>query len=107
MVITLTELLERARAEGTPKQYKLWLRTQPSAIDGTMDYDLDTGVEYCDPCHYRTARNSGIACKPDCSAIPMSHRQHLEQHRIGQFNFKPREWWEYQCVKYLRLWLNS
>jgi hypothetical protein len=101
------DLLTLCAQKGTPKQYELWLRTQPSAINGSMDYDSDTGMEYCDPCHFRTAANSGVGCKPDFSAIPMTHKQHLEQHRIGQFNFLPREWWEQQVDKYRRLWLES
>lgn len=28
----------------------------------------------------------------------------MRQHRIGQFNFMPREWWEEQCEKYLKMW---
>ena len=81
-----------------------WLRTQPSALDGAMSLDVDTGQRYCDPCHYRTAKNSGTGCKPLYSAIPLTHEQHLEQHRIGQYNFMPREWWEEKVAYYVGLW---
>jgi hypothetical protein len=101
------DLLDLARKKGSDKKYLLWLRTQPSAIDGHMDYDPDTGQRWCDPCHYRTAANSGVGCKPEYSAIPLTHAQHLEQHRVGQFNFRPREWWEYQTEKHLRRWIES
>lgn len=66
---------------------------------------FDTGMEYCDPCHYRTAANSGIGCKPEFSCIPLRHAQHLEQHRVGQFNFMPREWWEEMTELYLQRWI--
>lgn len=98
-------LLERARKAGSDKQYQLWLRSQPSALDGGMDYD--NGTAYCDPCHYRTAANSGVGCKPEYCAIPLTHAQHLEQHRVGQFNFMPREWWEEMTIKYLTKWINE
>lgn len=102
-----SDLLGRARDRGTDKQYLLWLRTQPSAIDGGMDYDPDTGQSCCDPCHYRTAANSGIGCKPEYSAVPLTHAQHIEQHRVGQFNFRPRAWWEAMTVKHLERWIRS
>ncbi len=105
--MTQNELLDAARKKGTDKQFQLWLRTQPSAIDGRMDYDPDTGQSWCDPCHYRTAMNSGTGCKPEYSAIPMTHAQHSEQHRIGQFNFQPREWWEAKTTLNLKRWIAS
>ena len=107
MVSDREELIERARARGSDKQFLEWLKHQPSAIDGGMDYDWDTGTSWCDPCHYRTAKNSGTGCKPKYSAVPLTHAQHLEQHRIGQFNFRPREWWEAKVRSYLERWIAS
>ena len=72
-----------------------------------MDYDPDTGMSWCDPCHYRTAKNSGMGCKPEYSAVPLTHAQHLEQHRIGQFSFMPRAWWERQVELHLERWIAS
>lgn len=102
-----TELLSLARAKDTDDQFLEWLKHQPSAIDGRMDYDPDTGLSWCDPCHYRTAHNSGTGTKPLYSAVPMTHAQHLEQHRVGQFNFMQREWWERQVEAHLRRWIES
>lgn len=102
-----TDLVARAREKGTDQQYLDWLKTQPSAIDGGMDYDPVTGMSYCDPCHFRTAANSGTGTKPEYSAIPMTHAQHLEQHRVGTFAFRPREWWENQVATHLKLWIAS
>ena len=103
----MTDLLELARKKGSDRQYLLWLRTQPSALSGGMDYDPDTGMSFCDPAHFRTAKNSGTGTKPEYSAIPLTHAEHLRQHRIGQFAFQPREWWERQVEKYLRRWIAS
>jgi hypothetical protein len=69
-----------------------WLKTQPSAL---------TGKTPCDPCHYRTAANSGIGCKPLWSAIPLTREEHMRQHQVGQYNFMPRQWWEMQVAYYL------
>lgn len=57
--------------------------------------------------HYRTAANSGVATKPLRSAVPMCHQCHSEQHRIGQFNFMPREKWEELVDKHLKLFDNT
>lgn len=62
-----------------------WLKLQKSAFSGKRGH--------IDPAHFRTAMNSGIAIKPLFSAIPLTHDEHATQHRIGQFNFAPREWW--------------
>lgn len=75
-----------------------WLKTQPSAL---------SGLSPCDPCHYRTAKNSGIGCKPLFSAIPLTREEHIEQHRIGQYNFMPREWWEEKIKYYLKKWSDN
>lgn len=103
----LETLMQRAKLVGSDRAYLLWLRSQPSAIDGQMDYDRDTGQRWCVPAHYRTAANSGTGCKPEYSAIPLTHAQHLEQHRIGQFNFKSRSWWQKQVRIHLTRWIKE
>jgi hypothetical protein len=72
-----------------------WLRTLPSAVSGGMP---------CVAAHYRTAANSGIACKPLYSAIPLTDAEHKLQHQIGQYNFRPREWWEKKVEFYVNEW---
>lgn len=93
---------KRRRARPNDDAFLAWLRTQPSAIDGAMDVDRDTGARRCDPCHYRTAANAGTSKKPLWSAIPMTRKQHLLQHQIGQYSFRPRSWWE-EKVEYYKL----
>lgn len=72
-----------------------WLKTQKSALSGQSP---------CDPCHYRTAKNSGVGCKPLFSAIPLTRDEHSRQHQVGQFNFMPRIWWEKMTDFYLQEW---
>lgn len=86
------------KAKLTDRPYLDWLKTQPSAL---------SGLGPCDPCHYRTAKNAGIGTKPLYSAVPLTREEHLEQHRIGTFNFQPRIWWELQCSVHLGRWKES
>ena len=74
------------------REFLAWIRKQASAKSGQTP---------CIAAHYRTAKNSGIGCKPLYSAIPLTNEEHMEQHRIGQYNFSPREWWESQVKKYV------
>lgn len=73
-----------------------WLRTLPCCVCGKN--------QPSEACHYRTAANSGIGIKPLWSSIPMCHSCHMESHRIGTFNFMPRERWEALVKEYLDLW---
>lgn len=85
----------RSRGKVDDRDFLDWLKTLPSAYSGKMP---------CDPAHYRTAANSGVGCKPLYSAIPLTREEHRLQHRIGQFNFMPRAWWETQVAHYVDLW---
>jgi len=99
----LESLVDQAKAVGSERDYLDWLRTQPSALDGSYGHwNMDFGRWENEPAHYRTARNSGTGTKPAFQAIPLTTEQHRLQHRIGQFNFMPREWWEEQVERYLR-----
>lgn len=104
----MTDLLTLARQRGTDRQYLDWLRTQPSALDGTWSaWNMDIGRWENVPAHYRTAANSGTGTKPEYSAIPLTREQHDLQHRIGTFAFMPRDWWEEQCELHLNRWIDS
>jgi len=92
-------LLPDLKKRGTDKTYLLWLRTQPSALDGNYSYDTGTWEQLCEPAHYRTAKNSGKGCKPEYCAIPLTHKQHHHQHQVGQYRFMSREWWEEQVLR--------
>jgi hypothetical protein len=59
------------RKKPNDRDYLNWLKTQPSALSGMMP---------CDPCHYRTAANSGVGCKPLFSAIPLTRAEHMEHY---------------------------
>lgn len=102
-----TDLLSLARNKGSDKQYLDFIRRLPSAYSGRYSEYLEDGTGRCVAAHYRTAGNSGVGCKPTYSAIPLTQIEHLEQHRIGQFEFMPRSTWGRLCENYLRLWINS
>ena len=98
------DLLQRAEAKGTDRQYCDWLKTQPSALGTGWDYDWDIG-SFCVPAHFRTANNSGVAVKPDFQAIPLRNAEHQRQHAIGTFAFMQREWCERQIGIHLERWI--
>lgn len=104
--MTGSDLLRLARAKGSDRQYLDWLRSQPSALGTGWDYDWELG-NVCTPAHYRTSANSGTGTKPAYSAIPLRHEEHQQQHRVGQFIFRPRSWWEEQVDKHLKRWVES
>jgi hypothetical protein len=76
---------DRKREKDNDETYLKFLRAQRSAFSGRVP---------CIAAHYRTANNSGIGIKPLFSAIPLTHPEHAEQHRIGTFKFASRDWWE-------------
>ena len=86
---------KRKHDKPNDREFLAWIRTQPSAL---------TGRTPCIAAHYRTSKNSGIGCKPTYSAIPLTQQEHSEQHRIGQFNFMPKPWWEGKVEYYVSQW---
>jgi len=88
---------------GTDADYQAWCRTRPSAYN-PRNNPSNSKIEYC---HYRTAANSGIGCKPPYSGIPMTMQEHQLQHRVGTFNFMSRERWEYLVNQHLEMWAAS
>lgn len=107
-VIQTSDLIERARKAGSDKDFLEWVRSQPSAISGGWAvWNMQLGIGRCQACHYRTAENSGVGMKPEYSAIPMTADEHRLQHDIGQYAFKPREWWEETVVHYVEKWITN
>lgn len=84
---------------GTDEDYKAWCRLQRSAYSGKS-----FEVVYA---HYRTANNAGIALKPPYSGLPLTRQEHDLQHRIGQYNFRHKQWWEDNVKSHLERWANE
>jgi hypothetical protein len=85
-------------------EFRAWIQRQPSCISGEFSEYVD-GDGRCLAAHYRTAENSGTGFKPPYSCIPLTRKEHDEQHRVGQFAFRSRDWWESMVLRYLRMWL--
>ncbi len=81
------------RPKENDDDYLAWLRRQPSAFSGRRSWPTVAA-------HFRTAENSGMGVKPLFQAIPLTNKEHQEQHRIGTFVFAPRSWWESQVRKH-------
>lgn len=82
------------------QQFLDWIATQPSAISGRFN-DYINGVGVSIACHVRTAGNAGIGYKPLYSAIPMTHDEHMNEHKIPLE--KRLELAQYYRDKYFRL----
>lgn len=89
------------RKKDNDDEYCAWLRKQKSAYSHRVAHRGRTIVA----AHYRTAKNSGVGIKPLFSAIPLTNEEHLEQHRVGQFKFASRAWWEAQVSMYQQLYI--
>jgi hypothetical protein len=63
-----------------------FVRTRKSCITDRFDVYLDSTEEngLCEAAHVRRAGPSGIAHKPDYSAVPLTHEEHDLQHRQGE-----------------------
>ena len=100
------ELLERARARGTDKQYRYWISHQPSCISGQFSEWVD-GVGRCEAAHVRRAGRSGTGFKAEYSCVPLTRREHAAQHQHGETALASKEWWDRMVVKYLEVWIAS
>lgn len=110
-------------AIGTDDEFLAWIRQQPCAMSGDRDYNRDeaTGETHhrCEAAHVRrVAMGAGTAEKPPYSAIPLVHRWHDAQTRLGERVFdtsdvfpnpkgdpaKGREWMEKQRARHVVEW---
>jgi len=107
MRVILTDLLERAQAKGTDKEFLDFIRRQPSAYSGRFSEYLEDGTGRCVAAHVRRASNSGTACKPEYSAIPLTFAEHFLTHQKGETVLMRKEWFETQALKYLQRWIDS
>jgi hypothetical protein len=117
----------------TDAQYRSWIQTLPSALDGKSFSEwLPELGEWRNPaCHVRRAGESGTGYKAEFSVIPLTHIQHDYQHRYGElaclakFCRDPefvgklkvlsaagaeqmaKDWFTEQKAKYYARWLNE
>ncbi len=79
--------------------YLDWLRDQPCAATNRFPPS--------DPAHVRSGSNGGTGMKPsDDNALPLSHNEHAEQHRIGEIAYwrdriMKDDWLLMRCVRAL------
>jgi hypothetical protein len=106
MVTERESLLELAAACGSDKSYRRWVSFQPSCISGHFSEWVD-GIGRCEAAHVRRAGRSGTGYKAPYSCVPLTRQEHSDQHQHGETYLAPKEWWDAQVVKYLRLWIDS
>lgn len=89
---------------GTDDEYLEWVRTQPSAIDGSFSEYVDS-VGRCEAAHFKdVGRGSGMGYKPEYSAIPLTHTQHHHQHLAGYEGVGGKEWFDRQVSLHVAKW---
>ena len=105
--MTSPNLLERARAKGTDKEFQSYVRQWPSVL--TKDYkEYLNGDGRSVFAHVRSVgAGSGMAHKPEYSGVPLTQAQHAQQHQIGYEHYNPVEWWQGQVVDMLCKWVNG
>ncbi|OWK42044.1 hypothetical protein [Fimbriiglobus ruber] len=103
----LSDLLDRARAKGTDKQFREFIQRQPSCISGRFSEFLETGEGRCVAAHIRRAGESGTGFKGEYACVPMTQSEHLLQHQHGESYFGGKEFFDAQRVRYLGMWVDS
>lgn len=88
---------------GTDKQYRAWIQRQPSCISGRFS-EWVGGEGRCEAAHVRRAGESGTGFKAPYSCVPLTRKEHAEQHQYGEFD---KDFFDKQAKKYLYLWINS
>ena len=103
---SIVELHALARKKGTDKQFRHWISHQPSCISGRFSEWVD-GTGRCEAAHVRRAGRSGTGYKAEYSCVPLTRQEHARQHQHGESDLAPKEWWDAQMLKYLRMWISS
>lgn len=97
---------------GTDEEFRVWVREQPSCLDGAMP---------CIAAHVRRAKDSGTAFKPPYRCVPLTDDQHNEQSWyseascLNRYNPRPRgwtnlaakEWFDEQADITVKAWVES
>lgn len=99
-----TDLLEKARRKGSDKQYREWVRRQPSCLSGQFS-EWVNGQGRCVAAHVRRAGESGTGHKGDYACVPLTDAEHRLQHQHGETALMPKEWWDSMRIKYLTMWV--
>lgn len=116
----LADLTSQAHQKGTDKQFREWVRTQPSCISGNFSDWLGNLGEWRNPaCHVRRAGRSGTAFKEDYACVALTHTEHhiqsvkgeaavLTQFLGGKWsNDEAKAWFNEQRVVTVQRWIES
>lgn len=90
---------------GSDAQYRHWISYQPSCYSGDFS-EWVNGVGRSIAAHVRRSSNSGTGMKPEYSCIPLTHDEHMLQHREGESALVGLEW-EKERNNYLILWVKN
>ena len=102
-----TQLIEKATAKGTDREFQDYVRKFPSVL--TNDFkEWVNGEGYSIFAHQRSVEDgAGMALKPPYSGVPLTFAQHQNTHQYGQSFYNPPEWWQKKKVEMLAKWINN
>lgn len=95
----------RRRILKLDEEFREWVRHQPSAYSGGMDYDPDSGRSQNEACHRRRAATSGVGYKPLFDAISLRHDEHHLQTVQGESEVGGKNWWDRKAAESRERWL--
>lgn len=92
------------KALGSDDSFLAWIRLQPSAHSDEFS-EYVNGEGRCEAAHVsRVEYGRGVGIKPEYSAIPLTHKEHMLTHAKGESALRPREWFEEMRFKYVERW---
>ena len=89
------------------RKFREFIQKQPCAVCGQFAEYLESGEGRSHAAHVRRASNSGTACKPLLSCIPLCHSCHALQHAKGETALMPKAEWDRLVKKYLLKWITE
>lgn len=101
------QLLEKARAKGSDKDFAAYVRQWPSIL--TNDFgEWFNGEGRSVFAHVeRVSHGSGTAIKAEYSGVPLTQEQHANTHQYGESHYAPSHWWVGQSITMLSKWING
>ncbi len=93
-------------ALGSDDEFRAWVQRQPSAYSGEFSEYVD-GEGRCIAAHVRRAGESGIGYKAPYACIPLTDKEHRQQHQHGEGDINNPEWFDRMRARYVQEWASQ
>lgn len=101
------ELLEKAKAKGSDKDFATYVRMYPSILTNDFREWLNGDGRSVFAHVERVSHGSGRGIKAEYSGVPLTQEQHANTHQYGESHYAPSEWWEAKAIDMLTKWING